>query len=59
MNDFDLGYQRGMREGQNNDRFEQDFAFKTDEYVTGYWAGFRFGRQKTSRLMKPPGDDHG
>jgi hypothetical protein len=51
MNDqYDIGYARGLREG-NVDGGEQDFAFKSADYVDGYWDGFRVGRK--ARVIYP------
>jgi hypothetical protein len=51
MNDqYDNGYARGLREG-NTEAGEQDFAFKDDDYVYGYWDGFKVGRR--SKVIYP------
>lgn len=48
-----LGYTRGRREGQfaQDEHIEQDFAFKHDDYVTGYWRGFSDGRRAKKELQ--------
>lgn len=40
---YDAGYARGYREGLNDSAYEQDFAYQHDDYVKGYWDGFKAG----------------
>ena len=40
--EYVAGRQRGERDGADTSgEFEQDFAYKSEHYVRGYWDGFR------------------
>lgn len=46
---YAMGYSRGLQEGVAykvmGSVFEQDFAFKHEDYVRGYWDGYEEGRK--------------
>lgn len=46
--EYDLGYQRGIREGRDaSNVYEQDFAYQHADYTRGYWDGFKVGIKET------------
>lgn len=40
---YQAGFDRGHREGLNDNAYEQDFAYQDAEYTRGYWDGFKEG----------------